>query len=320
MYNHIAIGEHCRYYLGCTDYWKHYGDEQDNSLIAVDLHEGGSLLGHVPGVDVPLYNTSGQYSTRLYADVASKWISEHDRRQPMFLYLAFQGAHSANNKFVQAPAELISRFDDRISPKAETCGQWELPLSSAACTKRAMRKTTAAEVVAIDDAVGAVVDALKAAGMYENSLIVFSSDNGGPTDGTNNNMMNNFPLRSGKGQTWEGGIRAVGFIHGAGLKETGVRSRALHHVSDWYLTFLAAANGGKPAAPILKPREVAWKPADGIDNWVLLVCNAAQSRLNACRTAHIACCPRLFVAPDARYLRHVKLCCMFACVAHVARR
>ena len=34
-----------------------------------------------------------------------------------------------------------------------------------------------------------------------------STDNGGPTDGTNNNMMNNFPLRSGKGETFEGGIR-----------------------------------------------------------------------------------------------------------------
>ena len=39
-----------------------------------------------------------------------------------------------------------------------------------------------------------------------------STDNGGPTDGTNNNMMNNFPLRSGKGETFEGGIRKKFFF------------------------------------------------------------------------------------------------------------
>ena len=45
------------YYLGCTDYWKHYS--KDGGL---DLHEGGSLLGLEPGKDRPIYNTSGQYA------------------------------------------------------------------------------------------------------------------------------------------------------------------------------------------------------------------------------------------------------------------
>ena len=44
---------------------------------------------------------------------------------------------------------------------------------------------------------GDVIVALERAGMHDNSLVIFSTDNGGPTDGTNNNMMNNFPLRSG---------------------------------------------------------------------------------------------------------------------------
>jgi arylsulfatase A-like enzyme len=115
------------YYLGCTDYWKHYGDLDDNGEIAVELHQGGSLLGLKPGFDLPLYNTSGKYSTSLYADIASEWIQQHDQRYPMFMYLAFQGAHSANNKFVQAPADLLSRPNiNKISP-LYTCGQWEIP-------------------------------------------------------------------------------------------------------------------------------------------------------------------------------------------------
>ena len=143
-------------------------------------------------MDEALYNTSGKYSTRLYAYIASQWIHEHDQQQPMFLYLPFQGAHSANNKFVQAPSDLIERFDHTISNK--TCGQWETPLSTTGktlksggetgkttreeninCDKSAMRKTIAATVVAVDEAVGTVVNALKEVGMYNNTLIIFST-------------------------------------------------------------------------------------------------------------------------------------------------
>merc|ERR1711871_1731266 len=94
------------FYLGCSDYWKHYSTGHFDGESPLDLHQGGVGLGLRPGEDEPLYNTSGQYSTELYAKVASKWIEEHDQSSPMFLYLAFQGAHSANNKHVQAPDDI----------------------------------------------------------------------------------------------------------------------------------------------------------------------------------------------------------------------
>ena len=50
-------------------------------------------------------------------------------------------------------------------------------------------------VSALDDAVGAVLDALKKNGMYDNSIIAFSTDNGGPANGFDYNAANNFPLR-----------------------------------------------------------------------------------------------------------------------------
>jgi arylsulfatase A-like enzyme len=266
------------YYLGCTDYWKHYGDLGDGGEIAVELHQGGQGLGLAPGEDEPLFNTSGRYSTPLYAQIAAEWIGQHNASaSPMFLYLAFQGAHSANNKFVQAPAALLARDDIHAISPDKTCGQWELPmLNPATCDKVAMRKTIAATVVAIDEAVGVVEQALKDAGMWDNTLIVFSTDNGGPTDGTNNNMMNNFPLRSGKGETFEGGIRAVGFMHGAGLSPgvVGKTSSVLHHVSDWYKTLVAAADAADSdtaAAPLsLKPNERPFIDGDGLDNWLAL--------------------------------------------------
>ena len=54
---------------------------------------------------------------------------------------------------------------------------------------------------------GAVVAALKAAGLYENSVLVFSTDNGGAVARTSN-----LPLRGGKEQLYEGGVRGVGFV------------------------------------------------------------------------------------------------------------
>lgn len=277
------------YYLGCTDYWKHYGDLGDDGEIAVELHQGGQGLGIAPGEDEPLYNTSGLYSTPLYAKIAAEWISQHGAQAstPMFMYIAFQGAHSANNKFVQAPADLLSREEIHAISPNKTCGQWEAPLvNTATCDKVAMRKTIAATVVAIDEAVGVVEQALKDANMWENTLVVFSTDNGGPTDGTNNNMMNNFPLRSGKGETFEGGIRAVGFLHGAGLSPgvVGKKSSALHHVSDWYKTLITAADTAASGLDAvtkklsLKPDERPFIDGDGLDNWLALSLPGHNSR------------------------------------------
>lgn len=50
-------------------------------------------------------------------------------------------------------------------------------------------------VAALDDAVGAVVKTLKSRGMYYNTVIVFTTDNGGPSNGFDSNAANNFPLR-----------------------------------------------------------------------------------------------------------------------------
>jgi len=89
----------------------------------------------------------------------------------------------------------------------------------------------------LDAGVGQVVKELKTSGLYQNSVLIYSSDNGGqPLSGGSN-----WPLRGGKGSYWEGGIRAVGFVHSPLLKRKGAVSRALIHVSDWYPTLLRLA-------------------------------------------------------------------------------
>ena len=64
--------------------------------------------------------------------------------------------------------------------------------------------------------------------------MIFTTDNGGiPHCGGYD-----WPLRGHKDTLWEGGVRAVGFVHGTMLQRTGVKCSELLHVTDWYPTLL----------------------------------------------------------------------------------
>lgn len=139
-------------------------------------------------------------------------LRSHDPDKPLFLYLSLPAPHSP----LQVPDNFLHRYDvgnNRLS------------------------RHYAAMLSYLDAGVGQVVQDLKTSGLYQNSVLIYSSDNGGqPLSGGSN-----WPLRGGKGTYWEGGIRAVGFVHSPLLKKKGVVSRALIHVSDWYPTLLRLA-------------------------------------------------------------------------------
>ena len=59
----------------------------------------------------------------------------------------------------------------------------------------------------MDTAVGNIKDSLERAGALDNTIILFSTDNGGPPNGFDVNWANNFPLRAGKAYFYEGGTR-----------------------------------------------------------------------------------------------------------------
>ncbi|WP_111977878.1 sulfatase family protein [Algibacillus agarilyticus] len=126
-----------------------------------------------------------EYITDALSREASSFIeTAGDKKQPFFLYLAYNAPHTP----LEAKAE-----DEAMFPNI----------------KDKKRKTYAGMVYAVDRGVKRIVDSLKATGQYDNTLIVFFSDNGGKLKAGGSNM----PLRGSKGDVLEGGFRTPMFFH-----------------------------------------------------------------------------------------------------------
>jgi arylsulfatase A-like enzyme len=148
--------------------------------------------------------------------------------KPFFLYLAFNAAHTP----LQPNKEHLARFHSIADPK---------------------RRKYAALISGMDDAIGEVMDALKAAGKADNTLVIFVNDNGGPQEA---NGSSNAPLRGDKVTLWEGGIRVPFAIRWKGMIPAG--ATYTHPVIALDATATAAAAAG---AKLGSPQ----RAIDGVD-------------------------------------------------------
>ncbi|NRD23050.1 sulfatase [Winogradskyella litoriviva] len=96
-------------------------------------------------------------------------------------------------------------------------------------------------VETMDDAVGIVLEALEANGVADNTIVVFTSDNGGVASG-DHYATSNLPLRGGKGYQWEGGIKEPFFIKVPWLDNGGTKTDCPVIGTDFYPTLLDLAN------------------------------------------------------------------------------
>lgn len=98
-------------------------------------------------------------------------------------------------------------------------------------------------VTKLDESVGRIVQILQQQQMLNDSIIIFSTDNGGPAEGFNLNHASNWPLRGVKNTLWEGGIRGAGLIWSPRLTKTRRVADQTMHIADWIPTLLTAIEG-----------------------------------------------------------------------------
>ena len=212
--------------------WNHRYKKGGDSLT---WHRDGRLIeeeGHV---------------TDLLAREAVQWLESRTDR-PFFLYLPFTAVHIP----IREPDEYVRRVPDAITEPS--------------------RREYAACVMHLDAAVGGVLAALRKTGKADDTLVIFTSDNGGYPNARNDDPLypadnytpgpaggDNRPLRGMKTTVYEGGIRVPALVRWPAKLKPG-KFAAPVHITDWMPTFCALA-GYKPE------KDLRW---DGQDIWPLL--------------------------------------------------
>ena len=214
--------------------------------------DDGSTSGIVNGpVPPPSPPGPGQcvneYSTDLWGQLALQAVEEHDAsRGPIYVHLCFQAVHTP---YQQAPNDPTGNVYRGMLWRADVF-------------------------------VGKLVALLTNKEMYDNTLLLYSSDNGGVEAG------NNYPLRGEKHSNWEGGMRVTAFL-GGGFVPQGVRGTANNHTMhlvDWFATFAALAGASTTDDPPVAPApadptrpydniygERSFPPLDGTNVWPMIV-------------------------------------------------
>jgi len=187
-------------------------------------------LGHLEGIDYFTHHNyfkNGEldwrrdgelvveegYATTLEANEAARLIRRQPKDKPLFLYVPFTGVHGP----LQAPSqEAIDAYRPAMNEQ---------------------RATLAATMTAVDEGCGRIFAALDETGRRPNTLIVFSSDNGGMPPGRN------MPYRAFKSSLYEGGIRSPALAAWPGHIKPGTVIHEPLHIIDLFPTFVKAAGG-----------------------------------------------------------------------------
>ena len=229
------------YFHHTNDYWT----MQRTDDISHKIHQTPDCYGKnftdLWLTDKPAFglNGTGEYEEHLFGRYVVDIINQHAADKPLFLYYAPHIVHEP----LELPEDYINKFNfiDEES-----------------------RKLALATVNYLDDVIGNLTSALRNRGLWNDTLIVVSSDNGGPLS-----HQNNYPMKGGKFSNWQGGVRVNAFVSG-GFVPTSMRGKKLDGyvaLADWYATFCALA-GVDPADE--KAQAAKLPPVDGLNMWPML--------------------------------------------------
>ncbi|QDT60553.1 Arylsulfatase [Stieleria bergensis] len=199
------------------------------------------------------YPEPSGYSSDYISLCADQFLDKNDDR-PFFLYLPHTLVHTAMGPGTKP-----------LEPKEELKNKYKALKPS----KLHGNPLYAGMVEALDQSVGALNTSLKKGGLLKNTLIIFTSDNGGLLGGPSGKVENglalgrytsNYPLKLGKSTLWEGGIRIPLSVTWPGHIEAGSLNDAVVSQLDFLPTLMEVAGGGKAPG----------KPMDGQSLWPLL--------------------------------------------------
>ena len=235
-----GFDKHIGFYQFSIDYWnKIMGSPSLRDKSGYDWFKNGK----------PLAIDNNQYSTYQIMDEIMQDIDDHSinyNNIPMFMYIALQNPH--------------------------------LPLSSPLESEECQdivdinRKKFCENILVLDNAIGDIIETLKTYNLWDDTLILFSSDNGANVFPTTcpsfaDGMIisgTNYPYRGGKLQLFEGGILTPGFISGAQvpIKNRGTQYNGLFHAVDWYKIIMHASITNNS-----NNMDIDNNNLDGIDLW-----------------------------------------------------
>ena len=174
--------------------------------------------------------TDGTYLTDLWTEESTQFIKRH-RQEPFFLHVTYNAPHGP----YQAPEEDIAPFRGKPG------------INDTVATLYGM-------VRCLDKGVGRILDTLDECGLRENTIVVFSSDNGPDLGGKVKRFNCNFAGM--KTNCYEGGIRVPMIVRWPAGLPGGRENHEMLHFSDWYPTLLAMAGVELPEGQL---------PLDGVD-------------------------------------------------------
>eukprot|EP00730_Choanoeca_flexa_P008226 TRINITY_DN12463_c3_g1_i7.p1 TRINITY_DN12463_c3_g1~~TRINITY_DN12463_c3_g1_i7.p1 ORF type:complete len:543 (+),score=96.31 TRINITY_DN12463_c3_g1_i7:273-1901(+) len=195
--------------------------------------------------------TNETKSVYLIRDLAVNYVQERQNSgKPFYMYLPFQNIH--------APYECDHKYYN-MYPSDKFTDQ---------------ERVLFGYISELDDAIGHVVQALRNTGQFDNTIIIFSSDNGAPGYPgqaiDQNYTRRNYPFRGVKTEIWEGGTHVPGFVSSPLLPQAvqGTSYHGLMHITDWLPTIAQGIAGGRA------PQDL-----DGHDQWTAIVNNQASPRV-----------------------------------------
>ena len=249
---------------GFNSSFGYYGGYQHPSSYFYEWPGCSNDTGCLPDMhrNREVFSPDGQFNSYTFGDEAEKIIAAHAvDKMPFFLYLSPNLIHMP----VHPDNDIMVEYEEELGVIDDI---W--------------RRRMGAMAIMLDDFVERVRSSLEVNSLIENSIIVYASDNGGQTEGSQMGAGSNYPLRGSKGSLYQGAVRVPAFIYSPILGHNyysvdddddddendneGIDIGTLFHVSDWLPTLLGGALGRDDLLSSSSSLAL-----DGVDQWAWML-------------------------------------------------